>query len=413
MQENLSLTRRLAIWFTAVLAIITHVFQYEGARLQKFIPSAEYIGDLVKPYSYLLVIATIILWFTPHSSWKRITLASFFGVSVFALAGLIDLDVTTNFPALCLTLLGFITMFTLPKQELWKKVFIGFLIGVLLGFELKAFQVPEFSEYLKIFGTTFIDLIMMIVVPLIFFSLVSGINNMTDNALGRVGLKAVAIYILSAMFAIALGLIMAEIFNPGIGIKLSSLTPTSAGGGFQPPKLLQVILHFIPHNALGAMAGAEGKPETVQTVFFAIFVGVTLNLMGEQGKRIVEFVHSAAQLMFKMIAHIIKLAPFAVFGLMAWVTANLGIDAILQLGWLVLCTISGMMVHLVILALMILFLGRLNPIPFFKKSFEYQALAFFNFKLKGNFGNSYENCRGKNRRVPPEHFLRVTSRRGN
>jgi len=108
------------------------------------------------------------------------------------------------------------------------------------------------------------------------------------------------------------------------------------------------------------MAGAEGKPETVQTVFIAIFVGVTLNLMGEQGKRIVEFCNGAAQLMFKMIGHIIKLAPYAVFGLMAWVTTNLGIDAIIQLFGLVGTTISAMFIHLIILALMLLFLGRLN-----------------------------------------------------
>lgn len=184
------------------------------------------------------------------------------------------------------------------------------------------------------------------------------------------------------MFAIALGLIAALLLEPGVGVDLTSLTPSNAAAAFQPPKLLQVLLHFIPHNALGAMAGATGKPETVQTVFFAIFVGVTLNLMGEQGKRIVEFVHSAAQLMFKMIGHIIKLsAPLAVFGLMAWVTANLGIEAILQLLGLVMTTITGMIVHLGILALMILFIGRLNPIPFFKKSIEYQALAFSTSRL--------------------------------
>lgn len=254
---------------------------------------------------------------------------------------------------------------------------IGLVLGILLGFNFKLFHVQEFSEYLKIFGTVFINLIMSIVAPLIFFALVSGVNNMTGNALGRVGIKAVAIYMLSAMFAIALGLIVASVMNPGKGVNLQGLMggsdPTKK---FQLPVLLDILLSIIPHNALGAMAGAEGKPETVQTVFFAIFVGVTLNLMGEQGKRLVEFCNSAAQLMFKMISFIIKLAPLGVFGLMTWITSTLGIEAIIQLFGLVLCTIFGMFMHLVILALMLLILGRLNPIPFFKKSVEFQTLAF-------------------------------------
>lgn len=379
MQENMSNIRRLIIWVSAIVAIVGYSLQYTSGYITDTVDldlGKKSMAEYFQPYSFLFVVLMIMAWFTPHKSWKRVLLGSFFGLTAFTIVNNVNLDFSLSFPALMMTLLGLVLMITLPKLMLWQKVFIGLILGVLLGFDLKIFNVQEFSEYLKILGTTFIDLIMMIVIPLIFFSLVSGINNMTDNALGRVGVKAVLIYVLSAMFAIALGLIVALIFSPGKGIDLTALTPSATKAAFELPKLMQVFLHFIPHNALGAMAGATGKPETVQTVFFAIFVGVTLNLMGEQGKRIVEFSHSAAQLMFKMIGHIIKLAPLAVFGLMAWVTANLGIDAIIQLLGLVMTTITAMIIHLFILAGLILVLGRLNPIPFFKKSIEYQALAF-------------------------------------
>ena len=386
----MSVTSRGLVWLTALLAVFGYGFHFlAGFSFKHFgvdLDGAEHFADRVRPFSYLMVIAAVILWFPAQTVFKRLLELGLFVAAAVVISQHLSWGFTSSFPALIITSLGLAVMFSLPKMELWKKVFIGFVIGVLLGFELKVLGVPAFSEYLKIFGSIFIDLIMMIVVPLIFFALVSGINNMSDNALGRVGTKAVAIYILSAMLAIALGLVIANIFNPGVGMNIRSLTAGSIDSKFQLPKLVQVLLYFIPHNAIGAMAGAEGKPQIVQTVFIAIFVGVTLNLMGEQGKRIVEFSQSAAQLMFKMIGYIIKLAPLAVFGLMAWITTNFGIDTIIQLMGLVVCTISAMGVHLVILALMIAILGRLNPIPFFMKSREYQMLAFSTSSSKATLG---------------------------
>ncbi len=379
MQENMSLARKCVIWLTGICGLLGYTldsigqsaFKYLNIDFRDFAASTE---ALLRPYSFILVVTSVIFWFTPHKASKRLILGTFFLIALAAMIFDLQYNFTTNFKALSLIMLGLATMLTLPKLELWKKVFIGFLIGILLGFDLKAAGLFDFSEYLKIIGQTFIDLIMMIVVPLIFFALVSGINSMTDNALGRVGFKAVAIYMLSALLAVGLGLIMASIFNPGEGVK--DLTAATKGKDFVLSPLLKLLLDMIPHNAIGAMAGAEGKPHIVQVVFIAIFVGVTLNVMGEQGKRVVEFCNSSAQLMFKMIGFIIKLAPIAVFSLMAWMTTNLGVDAIIQLLKLVACTIGGMAVHLVILALMLTLLGRLNPWHFFVKSREYQMLAF-------------------------------------
>ena len=247
------------------------------------------------------------------------------------------------------------------------------------------------TVYLKQLGVIFMNLVMMIVVPLIFFSLVSGINSMNDSkTMGRVGKKATIVYMITSMAAVGLGVFIGLWFQPGVGVDLHAITSGGKPGGKDLPKLMEVVLDMIPHNALGAMAGADGKPSTIQTVVFAIFVGVTLNLMGDKGRKLVDICHAGAQLMFKMIGFIIKLSPYAVFGLMAWVSANLGMDAIIQLGYFVVSTITGMGLHYIILGGMIIVMARISPIPFYKKSFEYQALAFSTSSSKATLATSMQ-----------------------
>ena len=433
--ENFDKIKKYAFYPLVLLAALGYLSNYLATHVLttpgETNPAIDF-ALFLQPYAFLCAIGAVLCLYSPHKVWKKIVI---FGVIIFALIA-VTIGVNTAFltinvlgflgilaflvmqkttnrllifflgaalittlalivsgvklselfvnvnatKAFALVVLGLFVMFAFPKTDLWKKVIVGLVLGILLGFDLKAYGVPHFSVYLKILGTIFIDLIMMIVVPLIFFSLVSGINNMNDSrALGRIGTKSVLVYTTTALMSVALGLIIGNVVNPGVGMDLSSFThggSGTAGAAEELPAVLKILLNFIPHNALGAMSGAEGKPHMVQTVFFAIFVGVTLSIMGEQGKRLVDVCHSAAQLMFKMIGYIIKLSPLAVFGLMTWVTANLGLDAIAQLAGLVAATIGGMSIHYVILCTLILVMARLNPLPFCRKSLEYQALAF-------------------------------------
>ncbi len=433
--ENFAKIKKYALYPLVLLALFGYLSDYLASHLLSAPGETNPFVDFaffIKPYGFLCAIGAVLCLYSPHKTWKKIVI---FGVIIFSLiaitigvntafvtinvlgflgilaylvtqktsnrllifclgAGLAitfalvvsgiklsELFINTNATkAFALVMLGLFLMFAFPKTDLWKKVIVGLVLGILLGFDLKSYGVPEFSTYLKILGTIFIDLIMMIVVPLIFFSLVSGINNMNDSrALGRIGTKSMLVYMTTAFMSVALGLVIGVVVQPGAGMDLSGFLHQGAGGASKAedlPPVLKILLNFIPHNALGAMSGAEGKPHMVQTVFFAIFVGVTLNVMGEQGKRLVDVCHSAASLMFKMIGYIIKLSPLAVFGLMTWVTANLGIDAIAQLAGLVAATVGGMGIHYLILGLLLIIMARLSPIPFYRKSLEYQALAF-------------------------------------
>lgn len=387
------------------------------------------ISQFFHPFSFLLAVGAVLSIYTPHKTWKKFVI---YGVILFAFLS-ITLNVDTAFitinvlaflsiltflllkktnnmvlvfglgaglvltaafvlsgyklselfsdvngtKAFSITVLGLMILFAFPKTQLWKKVIVGLVLGILLGFDLKTFHMEDFTTYLKLLGDIFLNLIYMIIAPLIFFSLVSGINNVSDSkSLGRIGTKATLVYMSTAMLSVALGLVAGNVVDLSHGIDMNSITAATSQAKSDLPPLLKIVLDFIPHNAMGAMAGADGKPHMVQIVFFAIFCGVTLNLMGEQGKRLVEITHSSAQLMFKMIGYIIKLSPFAVFGLMAWVTATLGMDVVQKLALLVTATITTMGIHYLLLGLIIIVTCRLSPIPFYKKSFEYQALAF-------------------------------------
>jgi Na+/H+-dicarboxylate symporter len=147
-------------------------------------------------------------------------------------------------------------------MKLWKKVLIGLVLGVILGIVLK-----EDAAYLKPFGDLFIRLIKMIIVPLIFFAIIGGITNVNDSkALGRVGIKASAAYLITTLFAISIGLIVGTIFEPGSGVILnfSGDNLPSIPKDTNAAKIIEIILNIVPENAIDAMA----QGVVLQVVFF-------------------------------------------------------------------------------------------------------------------------------------------------
>jgi Na+/H+-dicarboxylate symporter len=136
--------------------------------------------------------------------------------------------------------------------SLWKKVIIGLVLGVLLGFFL-----GDWSTYLKPFGDIFIRLIKMIIIPLIFFSIVTGITNVKDTkTLGRLGLKSLFAFLVTTFLAITIGLVIGSILEPGAGLTLNldkSFRPDSAPAQ-TTLQLFDTILNIVPDNAIGAMA---------------------------------------------------------------------------------------------------------------------------------------------------------------
>ena len=274
-------------------------------------------------------------------------------------------------------------------MQLWKKVLIGLALGVFLGLTLK-----ENVVYLKPFGDLFIRLIKMIIVPLIFFAIVGGITSAQNSkALGRVGIKASIAYLSTTIFAVIIGLSIGSIFEPGSGIILNFNNELA-----KPPegttiaKIMNTILEVVPDNALGAMA----QGAVLQVVFFALFTGITINRLEEaSSKKIIGMIQALSNLVFKMVHLIIQLSPIAACALIAWVVGTQGIDILKNLVKLICCAYFAFAIQYLIFGAMIYVCTRLSPKPFFKKSIEYQALAFSTSSSKAALPTTIKVCQDR------------------
>lgn len=274
-------------------------------------------------------------------------------------------------------------------MSLWKKVLVGLGLGVLLGIFFK-----EEVIYLKPLGDIFIRLIKMIIVPLIFFAIISGITNAKNpKALGRVGGKAVLAYFLTTCFAALIGLATASIFKPGSGIKLS-FDPKLAQNGesTNATKIIDTILQIIPDNAIGAMA----QGTVLQVVFFAIFTGITIiKLDKEPSQKITDLTQLFSTVVFKMVGMIVELSPVAACALTAWIVGTQGMDILSNLIKLIACAYFAFGVQYIFFGALIYLWTGLSPKPFYKKSYEYQALAFSTSSSKAALPTTIKVCQKK------------------
>lgn len=275
-------------------------------------------------------------------------------------------------------------------MSLWKKVFIGLAFGALLGLLLKGDSI-----YLKPFGDIFIRLIKMIIVPLIFFTIVNGISNIHGStSLRRLSIKACLTYLFTTLIAITIGLSVGNILQPGRGIHLildpDSIIPLEEQNGFM--RIADTILNIVPDNAIGAMA----QGTVLQVVFFALFTGITLNAMNvDSRKKIGETVQLASQVVFKMVHFIMQLSPIAAMCLTAWVIGTQGFDILRNLLKLIFCAYLAFGVQYFVFGIMIFLWTRLSPLPFFRKSFEYQILAFSTSSSKAALPTTIKVCQEK------------------
>lgn len=245
-----------------------------------------------------------------------------------------------------------------------RSVFLAIILGGLTGFFLQ-----ENALYLKPFGDLFIKLIKMVIVPVIFFAILSGMTSAGNlEALKKVGVKAVLMSCLSTLCAVFIGFLSGSLLSPGKNIHLENLDKIS------PPnnQILDIVANIIPDNAIGAMASGN----VIQVVFFALFTGYCLlRLPEETGKSLIQGTHNLAQLVFKMVIVIVKMAPLAAFAFTAWLVGVQGIQVIQGLAQLFFSLVFAGAVQFFVFALMIVCIARVSPWPFFKKSLPYQVIA--------------------------------------
>ena len=274
-------------------------------------------------------------------------------------------------------------------MALWKKVLIGLALGVFLGITLK-----EHTIYLKPLGDLFIRLIKMIIVPLIFFAIVAGITNAkSSKSLGKIGFKASMAYFGTTIFAVIIGLSVALLFKPGAGINLVfNNDTTKLPDGGNATKIIETILQIVPDNALGAMV----QGHILQVVFFALFTGITINQLDKDSStKISSMIQLSSNVVFKMVSLITQLSPVAACALTAWVIGTQGAEVLINLAELILCAYFAFALQYLVFGVMIYLFTKLSPKFFFKKSIEYQALAFSTSSSKAALPTTIKVCREK------------------
>ncbi|WP_341763513.1 dicarboxylate/amino acid:cation symporter [Candidatus Tisiphia endosymbiont of Beris chalybata] len=271
-------------------------------------------------------------------------------------------------------------------MKLWMKVTLGLILGIMVG---RCF--PQYVSYIKPIGDIFLRLIKMIIAPLIFFSLVTGITSMSDpSTLGRVGMKSVAAFLGTTLCAVIFGISVALILKPGHGIHVNFDSPTN----IVPTKsfnLINFFVEIIPDNAVAAFANSN----VLQIVFFAIFSGVIINKMGAVTAPIKDLFHLFSKIILKMISVIIQLSPYGAFALTAWVVGTQGLDIMVSLSKLVISIVIAMLCQYGIFGILIYVFGRISPLPFYKKSLEYQILALSTGSSKASLGTTMKVCQEK------------------
>ena len=265
------------------------------------------------------------------------------------------------------------------KMGLAVKVLIGLAIGFVIGLIVHSMPKGSFRDDILIdgvfqfVGQVFLRGIMMCVVPLVFVSLVNGSAGMGDiKKLGKVGVKTMVFYLVTTAIAIVIGLVMAFIINPGIGLDMGAIETVEVTASEGKP-MAQVLYEMVPRNPVQALA--EGN--MLQIIVFAIMTGIALTMLGEKGKGVLKLFEELNELVMKLVSMVMVLAPFGVLCLVARTFGQVGIAAAIPLLKSVAAVYIALAIHLVVVyGGMLKALSGLSPFRFIKKFFPAMAIAF-------------------------------------
>lgn len=257
------------------------------------------------------------------------------------------------------------------RLALWKQIFIALILGLGLGIVLNQTGRADIAADIKPLGDLFIRGIKMLIVPLVFISLVTGVASLNNlSKIGRLSVKTLVLYLGMTAVAITIGLGLATVFQPGVGIDLGSAANVEVR---EAPTAVDTLLGLVPTNAVEAFA--EGN--VLQIIVFAILFGLSITLVGEKARPVRVFFESAAEIIYRMTSIIIAFTPYGVFALMTWVAGTYGLAMLAPLAKVIGIVYLGCFVHaIVVYGGMLRFLARLNPLRYFQGSVEPIMLAF-------------------------------------
>ncbi len=253
------------------------------------------------------------------------------------------------------------------KLNLSIKVLIGLALGILVGLFIPA---GFATSYIKPFGTLFLNLIKMVVVPLVFASIVVGTCGLGDaKALGRLGGKTVGFYLFTTALAVTIGLVAANLFPVGrsLAFEMESL------GDVVTTSPVDTLLNIVPTNPIAALASGN----MLQIIFFAIALGMGIIMCGQKGVALHKGIDSLAEAMYSLTGAIMKLAPYAVFALVTPVVAVNGPKSLLPMLGVILTVYGACLFHMVVVySAAVGGIARISPLRFFKEAAPAMIFAF-------------------------------------
>ncbi len=275
--------------------------------------------------------------------------------------------------------------------NMWQQVLLGMVLGIVAGVVLG----PD-AATLKVLGVIFFKLIKMVVAPLILFALIAGITSLTESHhFKKIVIKGVFGYLSTAMIAVTLGLTLATIFQPGIGV---TPPPTSADSGISPtpstgtpPSVGDFMMGLIPSNIIAAMA----NDMYLQIVVFAIFTGIVMNNIRSNTAGVKALNAELCHITFKMIEWVVRVAPLAVFGFLASMVGTTGMEVLWSLMRLVVLVISACLIQYLFFGFLIWFFARISPMPFYHKMIPTQLMAFSTSSSKATLTTAMRELQNK------------------
>ena len=263
------------------------------------------------------------------------------------------------------------------RNSLLLKISIGFFLGIVFGFAVAPVVASSSAlstyvmPFLDLVGKIFLRLLMMLIVPLVFSSLVAGAASVGDTRkLGRIGIKTLVLYFATTAIAIVIGLVCGNLFQAGTGMNIPADLHASAR---EAKPLVDVILDIFPSNPIASMVNAN----MLQIIVFALFFGIACIIAGERGRKVSDFFESVAEVMYSVTHIVMNFAPYGVFALISITAAKFGIAILAPFVKVIAAVFIGCIIHAVVVysGMILLFCLR-SPRWFFKGIQEAAITAF-------------------------------------
>lgn len=261
-------------------------------------------------------------------------------------------------------------------MRLATKIIIGLIAGAIVGLILNIVS-PDVFKVLDTYiftplGQIFLNLINMLVVPIVFFSITLGVAGLGDpKKLGRIGFKTITFFLVTTAIAIIIGLFLAMVIQPGhVG---NFNTEGVSFEAEEAPSTGETLLNIIPSNPIQAFA--EGN--MLQIIAFSIFIGFGITMLGKKAQTLHTVVEQGNNLMMYLVNIVMKFAPYGTFGLIATAVGSQGLSAIKAMGLYMIVVVLALLIHsIVTYGSAVFFLAKYNPITFFNKFSPAMSVAF-------------------------------------